>query len=57
MINEFCEFRFEPTSVPQSSFLEGLRKPMDNPILDDVCFVVENVQKYHKIRPPVASRR
>lgn len=46
VLNDFYEFRFEPVSIPPSSLVEDLRKLIDNPVLGDVCFLIENTKVY-----------
>ncbi|CAD7953611.1 unnamed protein product, partial [Amoebophrya sp. A120] len=46
VLNDFYEFRFEPVTIPPSHLVEDLRSIVNNPILGDVTFLVEDMPVY-----------
>jgi len=42
VLNDFYELQFEPVSVPPSSFNDDFGKLVNNPLLSDVTFIVED---------------
>eukprot|EP00743_Colponemidia_sp_Colp-15_P003169 GILK01003422.1.p1 GENE.GILK01003422.1~~GILK01003422.1.p1 ORF type:complete len:516 (-),score=43.59 GILK01003422.1:325-1872(-) len=41
VLNDFYEFKFEPVAIPTSTFMDDMRKLLNNPQLGDVTFLVE----------------
>ncbi len=46
MLNDFYEFKFEPVSIPPSHLVEDLRSIVNNSVLGDVTFLVEDMPVY-----------
>jgi len=46
VLNDFYEFKFEPVTVPPSSFVSDLRVLINNRDLSDVTFIVEGFPVY-----------